>query len=80
VAPPHQPGRILTCLCPGRQTITDYLFEVRAIAWLMKPLGPAALLYLAAAVSDFFVQVFPFLWLVPYLPLGYLRIPRSRRL
>ncbi|RFU34049.1 hypothetical protein B7463_g2271, partial [Scytalidium lignicola] len=36
-------------------TITDYLFSLRAIAKLMRPLGPRALLYLAAAVSDFFV-------------------------
>lgn len=36
-------------------TITDYLHELRAISRLMKPLGPSGLLYLAAAVSDFFV-------------------------
>ena len=36
-------------------TIGDYLHELRAIARLMEPLGPAGLLYLAAAVSDFFV-------------------------
>ncbi|KAI4602201.1 hypothetical protein KJ359_009439 [Pestalotiopsis sp. 9143b] len=36
-------------------TITDYLHELRAIAQLMHPLGPNGLLYLAAAVSDFFV-------------------------
>ncbi|KAL7621461.1 Phosphopantothenate--cysteine ligase cab2 [Parahypoxylon ruwenzoriense] len=36
-------------------TITDYLHELRAIAQLMRPLGPNGLLYLAAAVSDFFV-------------------------
>ncbi|KAE8443555.1 hypothetical protein EG329_001717 [Mollisiaceae sp. DMI_Dod_QoI] len=36
-------------------TITDYLFILRAIAQLMRPLGPNGLLYLAAAVSDFFV-------------------------
>jgi phosphopantothenate-cysteine ligase len=36
-------------------TITDYLFMLRAIAQLMRPLGPNGLLYLAAAVSDFFV-------------------------
>jgi phosphopantothenate-cysteine ligase len=36
-------------------TINDYLFVLRAIAQLMRPLGPNALLYLAAAVSDFFV-------------------------
>ncbi len=36
-------------------TITDYLFVLRAVAQLLRPLGPRALLYLAAAVSDFFV-------------------------
>lgn len=36
-------------------TITDYLHELRAITRLMRPLGPQGLLYLAAAVSDFFV-------------------------
>lgn len=36
-------------------TINDYLFELREIAQLMRPLGKRALLYLAAAVSDFFV-------------------------
>ena len=36
-------------------TITDYLYELRAVAQLLRPLGPNGLLYLAAAVSDFFV-------------------------
>lgn len=36
-------------------TIGDYLHELRAISQLMGPLGPRGLLYLAAAVSDFFV-------------------------
>lgn len=36
-------------------TIVDYLHELREIARLLRPLGPNALLYLAAAVSDFFV-------------------------
>ncbi|KYK59879.1 phosphopantothenate-cysteine ligase [Drechmeria coniospora] len=36
-------------------TIGDYLHELRAVSRLMGPLGPRALLYLAAAVSDFFV-------------------------
>lgn len=36
-------------------TIGDYLHELRAVSRLMRPLGPRALLYLAAAVSDFFV-------------------------
>ncbi|KAH8599225.1 phosphopantothenate-cysteine ligase [Bisporella sp. PMI_857] len=36
-------------------TINDYLFVLREIAQLMRPLGPRGLLYLAAAVSDFFV-------------------------
>jgi phosphopantothenate---cysteine ligase (ATP) len=36
-------------------TITDYLFELRSVAHLMRLLGPNGLFYLAAAVSDFFV-------------------------
>ena len=36
-------------------TINDYLFVLRAVSQLMRPLGPNGLLYLAAAVSDFFV-------------------------
>lgn len=36
-------------------TIVDYLHELREIARLMRPLGASGLLYLAAAVSDFFV-------------------------
>lgn len=36
-------------------TITDYLHELRCISRLMEPLGRSGLLYLAAAVSDFFV-------------------------
>lgn len=38
-------------------TITDYLFELRAISRIMHRLGPNGLLYLAAAVSDFFLPV-----------------------
>ncbi|KAI9842488.1 MAG: hypothetical protein M1838_003103 [Thelocarpon superellum] len=36
-------------------TITEYLWDLRGIATLMRPLGPRGLFYLAAAVSDFFV-------------------------
>ncbi|KAH8690568.1 DNA/pantothenate metabolism flavoprotein [Talaromyces proteolyticus] len=36
-------------------TVTEYMFELRALAHLMKPLGANALFYLAAAVSDFFI-------------------------
>ena len=36
-------------------TITDYLWALRSVSKLMRPLGPSALFYLAAAVSDFFV-------------------------
>lgn len=36
-------------------TITEYLWMLREIAVLMRPLGPKGLFYLAAAVSDFFV-------------------------
>lgn len=36
-------------------TVTEYLYELRALATAMKPLGSGALFYLAAAVSDFFI-------------------------
>ena len=36
-------------------TITEYLWNLREIATIMRPLGSAAMFYLAAAVSDFFV-------------------------
>lgn len=36
-------------------TITEYLWDLREVAQLMRPLGPKAIFYLAAAVSDFFV-------------------------
>lgn len=36
-------------------TVTEYLFELRTLAMEMRPLGPRALFYLAAAVSDFFI-------------------------
>ncbi|KAI9037078.1 phosphopantothenate--cysteine ligase CAB2 [Aspergillus affinis] len=36
-------------------TIAEYLFELRSLSQLMRPLGPNALFYLAAAVSDFFI-------------------------
>ncbi|KAL9600562.1 MAG: hypothetical protein Q9219_003108 [cf. Caloplaca sp. 3 TL-2023] len=36
-------------------TITEYLWMLKEIAILMRPLGPKGLFYLAAAVSDFFV-------------------------
>lgn len=36
-------------------TITEYLWNLREVAQLMRPLGPKAVFYLAAAVSDFFV-------------------------
>ena len=36
-------------------TVTEYLFALRALATEMRPLGPRALFYLAAAVSDFFI-------------------------
>ncbi|PHH66356.1 hypothetical protein CDD81_7411 [Ophiocordyceps australis] len=36
-------------------TIGDYLHALRAVSRLLRPLGPSGLLYLAAAVSDFFV-------------------------
>ncbi len=36
-------------------TITEYLWQLKDIATNMRPLGPRALFYLAAAVSDFFL-------------------------
>ena len=36
-------------------TITEYLWQLKEIATRMRPLGPKALFYLAAAVSDFFL-------------------------
>ncbi|KAL8714243.1 MAG: hypothetical protein Q9220_001972 [cf. Caloplaca sp. 1 TL-2023] len=36
-------------------TITEYLWALKEISVLMRPLGPGGLFYLAAAVSDFFV-------------------------
>jgi phosphopantothenate-cysteine ligase len=36
-------------------SITEYLWNLREVAKLMRPLGPKAMFYLAAAVSDFFV-------------------------
>ena len=36
-------------------TVTEYLWNLKEIAMLMRPLGPAGLFYLAAAVSDFFL-------------------------
>ena len=38
-------------------TVNQYLFSLRAIAQVMDTLGTRALLYLAAAVSDFFIPV-----------------------
>ncbi|KAJ1954651.1 Phosphopantothenate--cysteine ligase cab2 [Linderina pennispora] len=36
-------------------TLSDYLFLLRAISQILAPLGSAAMFYLAAAVSDFFI-------------------------
>ncbi|KAF1951686.1 phosphopantothenate-cysteine ligase-like protein [Byssothecium circinans] len=47
-----QEGRLLIL---SFVTITEYLWDLRAVAQLMRPLGPRAMFYLAAAVSDFFV-------------------------
>ena len=44
-----------TLLSLSFTTITEYLWELREIAVLMRPLGQSGLFYLAAAVSDFFV-------------------------
>ncbi|KAK8234136.1 DNA/pantothenate metabolism flavoprotein [Phyllosticta capitalensis] len=47
--------RANTLLILSFVNITDYLWELREVAKLMRPLGANALFYLAAAVSDFFV-------------------------
>ena len=44
-----------TLLLLSFTTVTEYLWELKEIAILMNPLGRKALLYLAAAVSDFFI-------------------------
>ena len=44
-----------TLLLLSYTTVTEYLWELKEIANLMNPLGRKALLYLAAAVSDFFI-------------------------
>ncbi|KAF2823426.1 DFP-domain-containing protein [Ophiobolus disseminans] len=44
-----------TLLILSYVTITEYLWNLREVAKLMRPLGPTAMFYLAAAVSDFFV-------------------------
>lgn len=44
-----------TLLILSYVTITEYLWNLREVAKLMRPLGPKAMFYLAAAVSDFFV-------------------------
>ncbi|CAI7673172.1 unnamed protein product [Penicillium bialowiezense] len=36
-------------------TVSEYMFELRSMAKIMRPIGPNALFYLAAAVSDFFI-------------------------
>ncbi|KAJ5766794.1 uncharacterized protein N7511_004410 [Penicillium nucicola] len=36
-------------------TVSEYMFELRSLAKLMRPLDANALFYLAAAVSDFFI-------------------------
>lgn len=44
-----------TLLLLSFTTITEYLWHLRKISMLMRPLGPKAVFYLAAAVSDFFL-------------------------
>lgn len=36
-------------------TVSEYMFELRSMAKIMRPIGSNALFYLAAAVSDFFI-------------------------
>jgi phosphopantothenate---cysteine ligase (ATP) len=50
----HAKTKRLLLLLPFT-TVTEYLFELRALAVLMRPLKGRALFYLAAAVSDFFI-------------------------
>ncbi|KAI5284679.1 hypothetical protein KEM52_002795, partial [Ascosphaera acerosa] len=50
----HAKDNALLLLLPF-VTVTDYLHELRALAKEMRPLGPDAMFYLAAAVSDFFI-------------------------
>lgn len=50
----HAKQKRLLLLLPFT-TVSDYLFELRSLANLMRPLGSKALFYLAAAVSDFFI-------------------------
>lgn len=49
---PPSPAWSGPCLFLKPSNLAD---ELRAVAQLMRPLGPNGLLYLAAAVSDFFV-------------------------
>ncbi|KAL5119481.1 Phosphopantothenate--cysteine ligase cab2 [Pleosporales sp. CAS-2024a] len=51
----HDVKRENTLLILSYVTITEYLWNLREVAKLMRPLGPTAMFYLAAAVSDFFV-------------------------
>ncbi|KAM0803396.1 DNA/pantothenate metabolism flavoprotein [Usnea florida] len=44
-----------TLLLLSFTTVAEYLWELRKISMLMRPLGSKALFYLAAAVSDFFL-------------------------
>lgn len=48
----RQSGRLLTV---PFVTVVEYLFLLRGISEAMAPLGPRAMHYLAAAVSDFFI-------------------------
>ena len=36
-------------------TLSDYLFHLRGVAESLAPHGPTVMLYLAAAVSDFYI-------------------------
>ncbi|QIW99569.1 hypothetical protein AMS68_005087 [Peltaster fructicola] len=51
----RQAKRDNTLLLMSFTSVNEYLWNLRELATLMKPLGPRALFYLAAAVSDFFV-------------------------
>ena len=43
-------------------TVFDYLFYLRELSVLMEPLGSRAMVYLAAAVSDFYIHPSNMVW------------------
>jgi phosphopantothenate---cysteine ligase (ATP) len=51
----HQANQEQLLLKVHFTSVSEYLFMLKEISMLLAPLGPLALLYLAAAVSDFFI-------------------------